>query len=68
MTTPSRRKRHVPDAAPQELIGAQLFVPAEVFPKEEPPRGKSGWKAVVTGYNKANHDEIFVRFPGGELA
>lgn len=44
----------------------ELEVPARVFPKESPPAGRDGWKAIVTCMSlHASEPKAYVVFEGG---
>lgn len=47
-----------------DLVGKRVLVPARIFPKEKPPKGKVGWVAKVLGPTKSQPDHFDVAFPG----
>ena len=62
-------KAAAPEAPKQEngvpdLAGKRVLVPARIFPKEKPPKGKVGWVAKVLGPSKTAPNHFDVAFPG----
>ena len=62
-------KAAAPEAPKEEngvpdLAGKRVLVPARIFPKEKPPKGKVGWVAKVLGPSKTAPNHFDVAFPG----